>query len=122
MKTVCQDFVIAIIRQSPALQSAYHEIIDYWRPDEPPVTILFAALGDQIAADFDKAGRGANRQIFGQIETAMASGDENLVTAVATGLIEAMVVHVAQDEDALGRMSSMFGDLSRKHALAWLSG
>lgn len=122
MKATCQDFAVAIARQSPTLQSAYNETRSYWSPDQPPVTILFAALGDQIAEDFDRNGVDANEQLFGQIEAAMASGDEELVTAVATGLIEAVASKLAHDSEALQRVLTMFGELSRKHAGAWLSG
>ncbi|HXH46479.1 MAG TPA: hypothetical protein VNK51_21910 [Bradyrhizobium sp.] len=86
----CEDFVSLLIAASGGVQAAYQEALDEWRPEEPPVTILFAALGDRIAEDFGRAGVDANRRIFSLIEQAMESGDQGLVTAVATGLIEAL--------------------------------
>ena len=119
MEASCRSFIVGLVGQSPGLEAAYRETIEYWSPDEPPVTTLFAALGNQIAEDLDKVSVIDQTRTFQLIETAMVTGDEKLVTAVATGLIEAILGKVSQQEHACQRVMRMFGSLSRKHAEAW---
>lgn len=120
MDTVYQDFVNGLVHQTLGLKTAYKEVLEYWHPDEPPVTTLFAALGDRIADDFDITEPSVNSQIFALIESAMNSSDQRLVTAVATGLIEAMISRVVAKEECLQRLMQGLGVLSRKHAEAWM--
>ncbi|WP_157771781.1 hypothetical protein [Stenotrophomonas rhizophila] len=121
MNTACSDFALAIAKRSPELQSAYDGTFDYWAPDQPPVTILFAALGDEIAVTLGRCSLAAEQELFSRIEDAISSDDEELATAVATGLVESIVSKLAQDEVALHRVLSMFGEQTRSHARAWLS-
>ncbi|MBH5403174.1 hypothetical protein HZZ13_36080 [Bradyrhizobium sp. CNPSo 4010] len=116
-----EDFVGLLIAASSRLQSAYQKVLNEWGPEEPPITILFAALGDQIAEDFDRAGVDANRRVFSLIEQAMESDDKGLVTAVATGLIEALVTRAVRTESLWKEMAPFLGPRSRHHAEAWLA-
>ncbi|MBQ0746322.1 MAG: hypothetical protein KBT82_06635 [Marinobacter sp.] len=122
MKDSCREFIDALIQISTEMQAAYQETSDYWSPDEPPVTTLFAALGDRIAENFQKEKADINHRIFQLIEAAMTSDDDNLVTAVATGLIEALIARVSQEEPMRRRILSVLGEQSRKHAEIWLAG
>ena len=117
----CEEFVGLLAAASGGVQAAYQEVLDGWRPEEPPVTTLFAALGDRIAEDFDSAGVDTNRQMFSLIEKAMESGDQGLVTAVATGLIEALVTRAVRSEGLWKRMAPLLGPRALHHAEAWLA-
>ncbi len=121
MEPVYQDFVNLLVHQTLGLQAAYEETLEYWRPDEPPITTLFAALGDRIADDFESTEPDVNSRIFALIESAMASGDQKLITAVATGLIEAMISRVTAKQRSSRRLTQELGVLSRKHAEAWMA-
>jgi hypothetical protein len=121
MNTACSEFALAIAKISPELQSAYDATFDYWAPDQPPVTILFAALGDEMAVALGCCSLAAQQELLSRIEDAIVSDDEELATAVATGLVESIVSKLAQDEVALHRVLSMFGAKTRSHANAWLS-
>jgi hypothetical protein len=110
-----------MIGQSRNLESAYRESIEYWEPDAPPVTVLFSALGDQVAEHFDSTDDEVNRRIFDLIETAMKSGENELVVAVATGTIEAVVARAFCEEGLWNRIAPMLGTLSKQHAQAWLA-
>lgn len=120
MDVIYQNFINALINQSVALRSAYEKILEYWRPDEPPITTLFAALGDRIAENFEITEPDVNKRIFELIESGMASGDQRLITAVATGLIEALISMMASKEKDLTKLMQALGGLSRKHAKAWM--
>ncbi len=120
METKCHEFVETLINQSEGLREAYNKAIEYWSPDEPPVTTLFEALGDRVVEEFDQVDQDENQRIFSLIESAMASGNTSLMTAVATGLIEAIVAMSHREEDKWQRISPMLGELSRNHAFAWI--
>ena len=120
MDAVYQDFINTLVHQSLWLRAAYGETLEYWHPNEPPITTLFAALGDRIADNFDITEPVVNSRIFALIESAMESGDQRLITAVATGLIEAMISRMAAKEGNLQRLIQGLGVLSRKHAEAWI--
>lgn len=117
----CEDFVDLLAATSGGIKAACQEVLDEWRPEEPPVTTLFAALGDRIAEDFESAGVDTNRQIFSLIEKAMESGDPGLVTAVATGLIEALVTRAMRSESLWKQLAPFLGPRSLHHAEAWLA-
>lgn len=116
-----EEFLGLLVAASGSVQAAYREILDEWQPEEPPVTTLFAALGNRIAEDFDHAGIDANRRLFSLIEQAMVSSDQGLVTAVATGLIEALVTRAVQLESVWKQMAPLLGPRSLRHAESWLS-
>jgi hypothetical protein len=117
----CEDFVGLLIAASVGVKTAYQEVLDEWQPEKPPVTILFGALGYRIAEDFGTAGVDANSRIFSLVEEAMESGDQVLVTAVATGLIEALVTRAVRSEGLWDQMAPLLGSRSRHHADAWLA-
>lgn len=122
MDEKCEKFVESLIKCSEGLRGVYNETLSYWNPDAPPITVLFGALGDQIAESFDETKPEVNQFIFNLIESAMGSGDSNLMTAVATGLIEAMIATSTRKEGLWQRVSPMLGKLSRNHAEAWIGG
>lgn len=121
MEKSCHKFINTLIERTASLQATYRETIDYWEPDEPPVTTMFAALGSRIADDFDSIETDINWITFRLIEEAMAGDDNNLKTAVATGLLEAIIATAWRHEGLWSRISPMLGDMSRKHADAWLA-
>jgi hypothetical protein len=121
MESYFQQFIDSLVVLSETLQISYRKTMDYWQPDEPPITTLFAALGDQISEDFDNIGLDTSRHIFHLIEEAMNSNNSGLVTAVATGLIEAMVAQAARKDGLWERLSPLLGATSRHHAEAWLA-
>ncbi len=121
MQKSCQEFVNQIVKLSEGMQISIRETEEYFAPNEPPVTAVFEALGDRIAGDFDCTSLDVNLQVFRLIEDAMVSGDSHLVTAVATGLIEAIATETARNEGLWQRISPMLGERSLHHAKAWLA-
>ena len=118
--TRCEELAGLLAAASVGVRAACQKVLDEWRPEEPPVTTLFAAIGDRIAEDFESAGIVSNRQVFSLIESAMESGDQLLVTAVATGLIEALVTRAVQSKGLWEQMAPLLGPRSLHHAEAWL--
>lgn len=122
MNTVCHEYIENLSQYSEGMKKVYNDVFEYWNPREPPLTILFGAIGDRIAEDFEIVEVENNSRIFHTIESAMLSNDTELVTAVATGLVESLVTRASQNEELLGRIWLMLGEQSRKHAEAWLYG
>lgn len=118
MNVGCHDFVNAMVKQSPGLRVIYKEALEYWAPDEPPITTLLAEFAQRIVVDLNEVKTEINQWLFRLIETAMKSGDSELTTAAGTGLIEAMVAKSFRDEHLWREISSMFGAHSRKYAEA----
>ncbi|WP_296927036.1 hypothetical protein [Polaromonas sp.] len=116
----CQNFVNEIVALSEGMQVSHRETVEYFSPNEPPVTALFAAIGDRIAKDFDGTSADVNQRVFGLIEDAMAGESIQLMTAVATGLIEALATQKDRNEGLWLRISPMLGTRSLYHAKAWL--
>ena len=122
MNVQSREFVEALVRESPGLQAVYREDLDYWAPDEPPVTVLFGALGRRIVEEFEQAGTDANQRIFALIESGMADKDlqGEFSTALATGLIEALV-NKAERMNLWQPISESLGKLSRDYVDAWFA-
>jgi hypothetical protein len=121
MDASCREFVDALITRSAPLAEIHRETIEYWSPDEPPVTILFAALGEGIVMEFNVAGKEISQELFRLIEDGMNSGNSALVTAVATGLIEAMIAKSQSEGEVWQHIAPQLGPLSRSHADTWLA-
>ena len=106
------DFLSLLTAISRGVQAVHHEVLDDWQPQEPPITLLFAAIGHRIAEEFVDAGVETNRRLFSLIEQAMESGDQMLATAVATGLIEALSNRAAQTEHLWEQITPFLGPRS----------
>lgn len=119
MKTSSQEFVEDLTRQSVALQKVLQEVLDYWQPDEPPMTVLFGELGKAVADEYENESDKIKKKWFRLIEDAMKSDDDELITVVATGLLEALVGRATKN----GVWECIFTDLgehSRRYADSWL--
>ncbi|MEP1422297.1 MAG: hypothetical protein ABJK59_11060 [Erythrobacter sp.] len=118
MNKCTQDFLANLAGLFSPILSTHQETIDYWGAEEPPITIAFADVGRCIVQTFNEMDSPTRAAIFDRIETGMKSDDEQLGTAVATGLVEAIVGHAAR----LGNWEMIRTDLrpvTRKHADAW---
>jgi hypothetical protein len=119
MEPSCVHFSEKLMGTSSFLQMVGHEVFEYWEPDPPPVIVLFAALGKELARQFDAVAHKDKENIFQLIEDGMTSDDVALRTAVATGIIEALIGATGVDEILWSRISLQLGDVSRHHAEAW---
>lgn len=119
MKESLSEFVMSLINGSAELRAAYLDEVTYWSPDDPPVTTLFARLGSAIVENFDSQSSEYNQGVFKTIESGMLSEDHELVTAVATGTVEAIVSRWSDRPGLKDEIQSLLGVRSRSHALAW---
>lgn len=119
METSCNKFIENLLKTSDFLQATQRQTIAAWAPDSPPVTILFAAIGKELACRFDAMENERKKTIFNFIEDGMNSDDNFLRTAVATGIIEGIVSKSSKDEGLWLRIESELGPISKRHARSW---
>lgn len=91
----------------------------YWYPQTTPVVILFAQIGKAIAGNFCHLDESQKKAIFKHIEEGMDSLNDELATAVATGLIEAIVTKADNNFLLSKELDVFWGEKSKLHALAW---
>lgn len=103
---------------SPSLGAVYQGTIDYWAPDEPPVIIAFSDLGHRLVDDFNSVDVTVNEAVFRAIESALDSDDLELSTAVATGILEAIIGRAIRI-GVWETVQPMLGRKSTLHAAAW---
>ena len=102
---------------SGCIESTYKE----WYPDDPPSTVLFGEIGWRIA-QVDKSIPNSTRMtLFSEIERFMKNGSETLQTAVATGLLEALLAAASSGtvNFDFSRIAACLGAQSRAHCHAW---
>jgi hypothetical protein len=120
MSVPVDSFVREIAACSPSVGAARQATIDYWAPDNPPAIIALSELGRRIVDDFNSVSPATNEAIFKLIEEALAVGDAELATAVATGIIEGIVGRAVRI-DIWNEVHPRFGKLSASHAKVWAS-
>jgi hypothetical protein len=119
MENICVQFIDEITKKFDGLQNAVNEINEYWKPDQAPVTIIFAAIGKELVRQFDSIKNEKKLEVFQCIEDGINSSDINLRTAVATGIIEALVSESTENEDLWLRIEQQLGVSSKHYVLSW---
>lgn len=119
MDNICTKFIESIVDISPNIDTVCERVKNYWLPNLPPITVIFGEIGDHVAQEFDICDSEKNKRIFDLIERAMASKDTKLVTAVATGLIEAIVTTTDKNDGLWQRILAVMGPMTRRHAEWW---
>ncbi|NEQ42446.1 MAG: hypothetical protein F6K00_02340 [Leptolyngbya sp. SIOISBB] len=103
-------------RITPSMHLAFERVVDDWSPEIPPLTILFAEIGDSFVRDFKAIDDRESQAVFNAIETMLTGKDEALNVGASTGFLEAIAVKPEFDKKA----KSMLGEESKKFLHAWL--
>lgn len=105
---------------SDEIQILLNEFYDAWKGDNnPPYIYLYSNIGRIIANSVFLFDNKTQIEIFSHIESGINSDDEYLATAVATGLIEALVSESDNNTELWHIIENHLGIESKKHALAW---
>lgn len=116
-------FIASYIERMDSYSDVISESIDsmkeYWAPDEPPIIMLSSHIGKALVKAFPKLDRTERELIFEHIENGMISANDELATAVATGLIEAMVTSTDDNQCLWEEVEKALRQKSKEHALAW---
>jgi hypothetical protein len=116
-----EQFVEILMCQSDDLHRVGVSAYDYWNPEQPPTTLLFTDFGIEIARQFSTMSNNTKKAIFQHIEEGMTSNNTLLITAIATGLIEALISESEQHEGLWATIEPYLGMFSKRYAENWLS-
>ena len=113
------DYLRSLVADVPALNAALNRSLQSWGTETPPNTVIFAEVGDAIASNLAALPIDVRRKVFSAIEEGMVSQDAALSTAMATGLVEALVANADTKPDLWKEFENLLGAASIKHAVAW---
>ena len=88
-------------------------------PDPPPTILLFSLVGKALVNQLASLNHSEKSALFQHIETGMRSDNDELATAVATGLVESLVTASDENESVWKEIEAYLHVESKKHALAW---
>ena len=100
----------------------YDREVKDWAPEPSPLTTRFSAIGDKLAELTLSSGVGVGPDVYELVELALVTGDDDLQTAVNTGLIEAMVARSFDEVSGWSRIRERLGPKSLSHAESWIGG
>ncbi len=95
--------------------------VSFWAPDPPLANPILGSIGQEIGENFDSFDEHQKQKIFWLMEKYMRLDDDELSTAVATGLIEALVHKAEEVKGRLNRILSYMGPESKKYADGWIN-
>lgn len=98
------------------LQKARNSAVQDWGEDIP-MTVLFSILGKGMAENFAQLSPSSRSRIFHLIEEGMNSPDDELCTAVATGLLEALDNSISGNLEIKNNVYLELGPSSKKYLL-----
>ncbi|OCG76239.1 hypothetical protein A9G42_08345 [Gilliamella sp. Nev6-6] len=120
MNNTLKEYLSYFFILSNEIEILLNEFEHEWGEDEdPPYIFLFSKVGKVIANNISYCDDKERLEIFSHIESGINSGDEYLSTAVATGLIEALVNTSDGNPELWDRIEDYLGTESKKYALAW---
>ena len=113
------DYLGFFSLKSEPIKKTIEQAIKYWLPDSPPTILLFSQVGKTLAYQLALLSEMDKTNFFQHIESGLCSENDELATAVATGLIESLVT-VSDENTALWKeIESCLQPESKKHFLAW---
>lgn len=112
-------FIREFSRVSDRINERALQEVDFWLPSSPPAIPILGAIGQEISENFGDFSEIQKRELLSLIEQYLVLEDEDISSAIATGLIEGLL-HKAEDEDKLSEVLLFLGPESRKYAEAWL--
>ena len=112
-------FAESMLSHSAFLRGQCHDLDDYRDPEAPLAIPLLGHFGVTIAANFDTIPPGEWKTLSAMIEQGLASGDEDVGTAVATGLVEGLIHRAETVENLWPRIEAALGSAARSYADAY---
>lgn len=112
-------FAESMLARSTFLREHCHNLEEYTDPECPLPISFLGYFGTTIAAHFDALPPGEWAVLSAMIEEGLASEDEEIGTAVATGLIEGLIHRAEAIETLWPRIEAALGPEAREYADAY---
>lgn len=119
MDNYIDDYLSFFTQASEHIKNEVNKCVEYWLPDPPPTILLFSLVGKALVNQLDSLNHLEKSALFQHIETGMRSDNDELATAVATGLVESLVTASDENESVWKEIEAYLHVESKKHALAW---
>ncbi|MFJ5359594.1 hypothetical protein ACIPUG_01360 [Pectobacterium sp. CHL-2024] len=119
MEKYINEYLSVFTQKSEYIKNEVNKGVKYWLPDNSPTILLFSLVGKTLVNQLDFLRESDKLEFFQHIETGMLSENADLSTAVASGLIEALVTASDEDESMWKKIESYLHTESKKHALSW---
>ncbi|WP_145476093.1 DUF7674 family protein [Yersinia similis] len=113
------DYIFVFTQLSEYVKKEVDQCVEYWLPESPPMILLFSRIGKVLVNQFSELNEAEKYVISQHIEDGMQSDNDELATAVATGLIESLVTATDENEELWKAIEAWLHIESRKHAIAW---
>jgi hypothetical protein len=111
------EFVASLVKYLPSKEKNLKDHYDFWLPDEPPFFSTLEEIGSVIAENLNLIED--LKGLFQTIENGMASDNNQLKEAVATGLLEALVIKLESRKGNYDLIDNLLGKDSKKHIIEW---
>lgn len=118
--TKSRELIEELAAGSEMLTVTLRKADEYWAPDEPPATTLLADCAQRLLESSEDPATPETQRALLIVESAMASGDPDLITVAATGFIEGLTSYAIR-RNVLAQFLVALGPKSRRHADAWLA-
>jgi hypothetical protein len=115
------DYLRNLVLDIPVLNEKLTRCIKYWGDETPPPIVAFGDIGDAIVDNLTALSGEVRQKVFASIESGMTDPDDDIRTAMATGLIEALISRSDGKPGLWAEIESLLGPDSKKYALAWRS-
>jgi hypothetical protein len=113
------QFADTMLSRSTFLRDYCRDLEEYVDPQAPLPISLLGYFGSQIAANFDVISPDEWATLSAMIEQGLASNDEDVGIAIATGLIEGLVHRAEAIENLWPRIEASLGSKARNYADAY---
>ena len=112
-------FAMSMHSRSTFLRDHCRDLEEYTDPEYPLAICLLGHFGGVIATNFDEISPGEWAALSAMIEQGLASDDEDVGTAVATGLIEGLIHRAETVANLWPRIEAALGSEARSYADAY---
>lgn len=119
MNSLLLVYLRGLVTGVPVLNETLEHCLQDWGTEAPPATVVFGKIGDAIAENLAVIPDDVRQKIFAGIEGAMVSQDSALKTAMATGLVEALVAGADKKAGLWTELETLLGPASMRHAATW---
>ncbi|UAY94274.1 hypothetical protein KSL88_09950 [Pectobacterium polaris] len=113
------EYLSMFTQRSEYIKNEVSNSIKYWFPDDPPTVLLFSLVGKALVNQLALLRESDKLIFFQHIEMGITSENTDLATAVATGLVEALVTASDEDESVWEKIENYLHSESKNHALSW---
>ncbi|GKW01866.1 hypothetical protein PEC301877_06810 [Pectobacterium carotovorum subsp. carotovorum] len=119
MDKYVNEYLSVFTHKSEYIKNEANQSIEYWLPDPPPTILLFSLVGKALVNQLALLRESDKLNFFQHIEMGINSENTDLATAVATGLVEALITASDEDESVWGKIENYLHSESKNHALSW---